>query len=178
MVDPTDLGKTSKKLMALPVIAAVIVGVLVFNIIGKLMANGNSEAFAVTVLNNGAAVELYENLMKVNAFENGEWFYEENSSVSKNLAGVVEQFPVVAWNETFEMAVTDGTKLKWFDLYDENLTCVRYFAAENEVNEYFTDAEAGTYYVIAAARWEGKYVLRSFTNESFIKEFCVAVVKE
>lgn len=178
LVDPTDLGKASKKSMVLPVIAAVIVGVFVFNVISKWMANGNSEVFAVTVLNNGAVVELYENPMKVNAFENGEWFYEENPSVSKNLAGVVEQFPVVAWNETFEMAVADGTKLKWFDLYDENLTCVCHFAVENEVKNYFTDAEAGTYYVIAGARWEGKYVLRSFTNESFTKEFCVAVVKE
>ena len=163
LVDPSDLGKTSKKSMVLPVIAAAIVGILVFHIIGKLMANDNSEGFAVTVLNNGAVVELYENPMKVNAFENGEWFYEENPSVSQNLAGVVEQFPVVEWNETFEMAVTDGMKLKWFDLYDENLICVRHFAAENEVKEYFTDAEAGTYYVIAGARWEGNCKISPYT---------------
>ena len=178
LVDPTDLGRTSKKPVLMIAIALGIAAILVFNIAAKLLANDDEKSFAVTVLNNGAVVELYENPMKVNAFENGEWFYEENPSVSKNLAGVVEQFPVVAWSETFEMAVTDGTKLKWFDLYDENLTCVRHFAAENEVKEYFTDAEVGTYYVIAGARWEGKYVLRSFTNESFTKEFCVAVVKE
>ena len=41
LVDPTDLGKASKKSMVLPVIAAVIVGVFVFNVISKWMANGN-----------------------------------------------------------------------------------------------------------------------------------------
>ena len=98
--------------------------------------------------------------------------------MTENLAAIVEAFPVVIWDESFEMNVPDGTKLKWFDLYDENLTCIRRFAEEGEVSEFLADEEADTYYVVAGASWEGKYVLKSFTNESFTSEFCVTLVKE
>ena len=178
LVDPTDLGKSSKKPILLSAIAIGVVVVLVFNIIMKMTANDISDAFAVTAANNGTTIELYENQMKVNAYENGEWIYEDGSSVTENLAAIVEEFPVVTWDDSFELMVPDGTKLKWFDVYDENLTCIRRFATEGEVNEYLAEVEANTYYVIAGTSWEGKYVLRSFTNESFTSEFCVTVVKE
>ena len=178
LVDPTDLGKSSKKPILLSVIAVGVVVFLLFNIIMKMTANDSLEVFSITATSNGATIELYENQMKVNAYENGEWIYEEGPSVTENLAAIVEAFPVVIWDESFEMNVPDGTKLKWFDLYDENLTCIRRFAEEGEVKEFLAEAETDTYYVIAGASWEGKYVLRSFTNESFISEFCVIVVKE
>ena len=178
LVDPTDLGKTSKKPILLSVIAVGVVVFLVFNIIMKMTANDSLEAFTVTATNNGTSIELYENQMKVNAYENGEWIYEEEPSVTENLAAIVEEFPIATWDKTFEVIVPDGTKLKWFDIYDEDLACIRRFATEGEVNEFLADAEANTYYVIAGASWEGEYVLKSFTNESFISEFCVAVVKE
>lgn len=178
LVDPTELGKTSKKPILLSAIAVAAVVFLVFNIIIKMTANDNFDAFTVTATNNGVTIELYENEMKVNAYENGEWIYEEDPSVTENLAEFVEQLPVVTWDETFEMIVPDGTKLKWFNIYDENLGCVRRFAEEREVSEFLAGAEADTYYVIAGASWEGKYVLRSFTNESFTSEFCVTVVKK
>ncbi len=178
LIDPTDLGKISKKPFLLSVIAVGVVVVLVFNIIMKMTANDSLEVFSITATSNGAAIELYENPMKVNAYENGEWIYEEGPSVTENLAEIVEQLPVVTWDESFEMNVPDGTKLKWFNLCDENLTCIRRFAEEEEVSEFLADAEADTYYVIAGASWEGKYVLRSFTNESFTSEFCATVMKE
>lgn len=40
------------------------------------------------------------------------------------------------------------------------------------------EADTATYYVVAGANWKGKYVLKSFTNESFSSEFVTAVVKE
>ena len=178
LVDPTDLGKSSKKPILLSVIAVGVVAFLIFNIIMKMTANDSLEVFSITATSNGATIELYENQMKVNAYENGEWIYEEGPSVTENLATIVESFPVVIWDESFEMNVPDGTKLKWFNIYDENLSCIRRFAEEGEVKEFLADEEADTYYVIAGASWEGKYVLRSFTNESFISEFCVIVVKE
>ena len=178
LVDPTDLGKSSKKPILLSVIAVGVVVFLLFNIIMKMTANGNLDEFTITATNNGEVIELYENNMKVNAYENGEWIYEEGPSVTENLAAIVEAFPVVIWDESFEMNVPDGTKLKWFDLYDENLTCIRRFAEEGEVSEFLAEAETDTYYVVAGASWEGKYVLKSFTNESFTSEFCVTVVKE
>lgn len=76
------------------------------------------------------------------------------------------------------MKVPDGTTLKWFDIYDETHACIRRFAEENEVNEFLADAEPATYYVVAGASWKGKYVLKSFTNESFTSEFCVRVLKK
>ena len=85
---------------------------------------------------------------------------------------------MIVWDETFELVVPEGAKLKWFDIYDEALTSSRRFAEESEVREFLADAEPATYYVIAGASWEGKYVLRSFTYESFSSEFGVAVVKE
>ena len=178
LIDPTDLGKISKKPFLLSVIAVGVVVVLVFNIIMKMTANDSLEVFSITATSNGAAIELYENPMKVNAYENGEWIYEEGPSVIENFAEIVEQLPVVTWDESFEMNVPDGTKLKWFNLCNENLTCIRRFAEEEEVSEFLADAEADTYYVIAGASWEGKYVLRSFTNESFTSEFCATVMKE
>lgn len=178
LVDPTDLGKTSKKPILLSVIAVGVIVFLVFSIIIKLTANDALDVFTVTATNNGETIELYENKMKVNAYENGEWIYEEGPSVTENLAEIVEQLPIVTWDESFEINVPDGTKLKWFNIYDENLSCIRRFAEEGEVRAFFAGAEADTYYVIAGASWEGKYVLRSFTNESFTSEFCVTIVKE
>ena len=178
LVDPTDLGKSSKKPVLLSVIAVGVVAFLIFNIIMKMTANDSLEVFSITATSNGATIELYENQMKVNAYENGEWIYEEGPSVTENLSEVVEQLPVVTWDDSFELRVPDGTKLKWFDLYDENLTCIRRFAEDGEVSEFLADEEADTYYVIAGASWEGKYVLKSFTNESFTSEFCVTLVKE
>ena len=177
LVDPTDLGKSSKKPILLSVIAVGVVAFLIFNIIMKMTANDSLEVFFITATSNGATIELYENKLKVNAYENGEWIYEEGPSVTEKLATIVEQLPVVTWNDSFELMVPDGTKLKWFDLYDENLTCIRRFAEEGEVSEFLADEEANTYYVVAGASWEGKYVLKSFTNESFTSEFCVTVVK-
>lgn len=178
LVDPIDLGKSSKKPILLSAIAVGVVAFLIFNIIMKMTANDSLEVFFITATSNGASIELYENHMKVNAYENGEWIYEEGPSVTENLATIVESFPVVIWDESFEMNVPDGTKLKWFNIYDENLSCIRRFAEEGEVKEFLADEEADTYYVVAGASWEGKYVLRSFTNESFTSEFCVTVVKE
>ena len=178
LVDPTDLGKSSKKPVLLSVIAVGVVAFLIFNIIMKMTANDSLEVFFITATSNGASIELYENQMKVNAYENGEWIYEEGPSVTENLAAIVEAFPVVIWDESFEMNVPDGTKLKWFNIYDEKLACIRRLAEESEVSEFLAEAETDTYYVVAGASWEGKYVLKSFTNESFTSEFCVTVVKE
>ena len=75
LVDPIDLGKTSKKPGLLTAIAVGVVVFLAFNIITKMAENGNLDAFTVTATNNGATIELYENKMKVNAYENGEWIY-------------------------------------------------------------------------------------------------------
>ncbi len=47
-----------------------------------------------------------------------------------------------------------------------------------EVNEIIAQLAPGTYFLVAGANWEGKYVLKSFTNETFNSEFVVAVVKE
>ena len=113
LVDPTDLGKSSKKPILLSVIAVGVVAFLIFNIIMKMTANDSLEVFSITATSNGATIELYENQMKVNAYENGEWIYEEGPSVTENLATIVESFPVVIWDESFEMNVPDGTKLKW-----------------------------------------------------------------
>ena len=178
LVDPIDLGKSSKNPIVLSAIAIGVVVFLVFNIIMKMTANDASDAFTVTATINGATIELYENQMKVNAYENGEWIYEEGPSVTEDLVEIVERLPVVTWDESFKLMVPDGTKLKWFDIYDEDLACIRRFAEEREVSEYLADAEADTYYVVAGASWEGRYVLRAFTNESFASEFCVTVVKE
>ena len=178
LVDPTDLGTSSKKPILLSAIAVGVVVFLVFSIITKMTANDDFDAFTVTATNYGATIELYENEMKINAYENGEWIYEEGPSVTENLAAIVEALPVATWDETFEMTVPDGTKLKWFNIYDVNLSCIRRFAEEREVSEFLAGAEPATYYVVAGASWEGKYVLRSFTNESFSSEFCVTVVKE
>ena len=178
LVDPTDLGKSSKKPILLSVIAIGVVAFLIFNIIMKMTANDSLEVFSITATSNGATIELYENQMKVNAYENGEWIYEEGPSVTDNLAEIVEQLPIVTWDDSFELMIPDGTKLKWFNIYDENFSCIRRFAEDGEVSEFLADEEADTYYVIAGASWEGKYVLRSFTNESFTSEFCVTVVKK
>ena len=178
LVDPTDLGKSYKKPILLSAIAVGVVAFLIFNIIMKMTANDNLEVFSITATSNGATIELYENQMKVNAYENGEWIYEEGPSVTDNLAEIVEQLPIVTWDDSFELMIPDGTKLKWFNIYDENFSCIRRFAEEGEVSEFLADEEADTYYVVAGASREGKYVLRSFTNESFTSEFCVTVVKE
>ncbi len=76
-MDPTDLGKTPKKPVLLTVIAVGVVLILAFNIIMKMTANDTSDAFTVTATSNGTAIDLYENPLKVNAYENGEWIYEE-----------------------------------------------------------------------------------------------------
>lgn len=178
LVDPTDLGKTSKRTVFLAVIAIAVVACLAFSIIGKMKANENIGTFSISAMKDGSEIELYENQVKVNAFENGEWIYKEAPFVKDNLEKVVLNLPVVVWNEAFELIVPEGAKIKWFDIYDEAHTNIRRFAEEREVNEFLVDAEPATYYVIAGASWEGKYVLRSFTYESFSSEFGLAVVKE
>ena len=178
LVDPTDLGKTSKKPILLSVIAVGVVVFLVFNIIMKMTAKDTSDAFTVTATINGATIELYENQMKVNAYENGEWIYEEASPITGRLSELKDQFPVVVWNDTFDMVVPEEATLKWFDLYDEELRCVRRAAEFKEINEGLAELAPDTYFLIAGASWDGKYVLRSFTNESFSSEFVVTVVKE
>lgn len=178
LVDPADLGKANKKASLLVVIAIGIVMILGYNIITKMAANDSLDAFTVTVTNNGSTIELFENPLKMNAYEGGVWIYGENPSISEKLLEVVPQLPVVVWDEAFEMKVPDGTTLKWFDIYDETHACIRRFAEENEVNEFLADAEPATYYVVAGASWKGKYVLKSFTNESFTSEFCVRVLKK
>ena len=178
LVDPIDLGKTSKKPGLLTAIAVGVVVFLAFNIITKMAENGNLDAFTVTATNNGATIELYENKMKVNAYENGEWIYKDASAITGRLNELKDQFPVVVWNETFEMTVPEEATLKWFDLYDEELRCVRRAAEFDEINEGLAELAPDTYFLIAGASWEGKYVLSSFTNESFTSEFCVTVVKK
>ena len=144
----------------------------------KMTANDTSDAFTVTATINGATIELYENQMKVNAYENGEWIYEEASPITGRLSELKGQFPVVVWNDTFDMVVPEEATLKWFDLYDEELRCVRRAAEFKEINEGLAELAPNTYFLIAGASWDGKYVLRSFTNESFSSEFVVTVVKE
>ena len=178
LVDPTDLGKSSKKPILLSVIAVGVVAFLIFNIIMKMTANDSLEVFSITAISNGATIELYENQMKVNAYENGEWIYKDASAITGRLNELKDQFPVVVWNETFEMTVPEEATLKWFDLYDEELRCVRRVAEFDEINEGLAELAPDTYFLIAGASWEGKYVLSSFTNESFTSEFCVTVVKE
>ena len=178
LVDPTDLGKTSKRPIFLSVIAIAVVACLAFSIIGKMKANENIGTFAITAMKDGSEIELYENQVKVNAFENGEWIYKEAPFVKDNMEKVIPEFPVIVWDETFELVVPEGAKLKWFDIYDEALTSIRRFAEESEVREFLADAGPATYYVISGASWEGKYVLRSFTYESFSSEFGMVIVKE
>lgn len=177
LVDPADLGKTSKKPVVLSAIAVSIALFFVFNIIMKMTAEDTSDAFAVTAMYNGEAIELYENSMKVSAYEDGEWIFRDAPSVSENLAEIAAQIPMVMWDESFEIVVPEEAKLKWFDLYDENFECVRRYAEAEEVSEFLADAEPATYYIVAGASWEGKYVLKSFTNENFSSEFVVAVEK-
>ena len=178
LVDPTDLGKTSKKPVLLSAVAIGVVVFLAFNIIMKMTANDTSDTFAVTATNNGEVVELYENPLIVNAFENGEWVYEDASSITGRLNELKDQFPLIIWNETFDVAVPEEATLKWFDLCDEELRCVRRAAEFKEINEGLAELAPDTYFLIAGASWDGKYVLRSFTNESFSSEFVVTVVKE
>jgi len=178
LVDSADLGKTSKKTILLSGIAIGVVVFLIFNIIMKMTANDISAAFAVTAAKNGEEIELYENPLKVNAYENGEWIYKEATSITGRLNELKDQFPVVAWNETFDMTVPEEATLKWFELYDEELRRVRGAAEFKEINEGLAELAPDTYYLIAGASWDGKYVLRSFTNESFSSEFVVTVVKE
>ena len=178
LVDSTDLGKISKWPVFLSVLAIVVVACLAFSIIGKMKANENIGTFAITAMKDGSEIELYENQVKVNAFENGEWIYKEAPFVKDNMEKVIPEIPVIVWDEAFELVVPEGVKLKWFDIYDVEYTSIRRFAEESEVSEFFADAESATYYVIAGASWEGKYVMRSFTYESFSSEFGVAVVKK
>ena len=177
LVDPTDLGKTSKKPVVLSAIAVSIVLFLTFNIIMKMTAEDTSDAFAVTAMYNGEAIELYENSMKVSAHEDGEWIFRDAPSVVENLAEIATQVPMIMWDESFELVVPEEAKLKWFDLYDETFECVRRYAEVKEVSEFLAGAEPATYYIVVGASWEGKYVLKSFTNESFSSEFVVAVMK-
>lgn len=178
LVDPTDLGKTSKKPVLLTVIAVGVVLVLVFNIFMKMTANDTSDAFTVTAMSNGTVIELYENPLKVNACENGDWIYEEAPSVSGQLLEIKDQLPSVVWNETFDIVVPEDATRKWFALYDEELRYVCQSAEMKEVNEILAELAPGTYFLVAGANWDGKYVLKSFTNETFSSEFVVAVVKE
>ena len=60
----------------------------------------------------------------------------------------------------------------------EELRCFRRAAEFKEINEGLAELAPDTYFLIAGASWDGKYVLRSFTNESFSSEFVVTVVKE
>lgn len=178
LVDPTDLGKTSKKPVLLTVIAVGVVLVLAFNIIMKMTANDTSDAFTVTAMSNGAVIELYENPLKVNAYENGDWIYEEAQPVSGQLLEIKDQLPIVVWNETFDIVVPEDVTMKWFHLLDEELRYVCQSAEMKEVKEILAELAPGTYFLVVGANWEGKYVLKSFTNESFSSEFVVAVVKE
>lgn len=178
LVDPTDLGKTSKKPVLLTVIAVGVVLVLVFNIFMKMTANDTSDAFTVTAMSNGTVIELYENPLKVNACENGDWIYEEAQPVSGQLLEIKDQLPSVVWNETFDIVVPEDATMKWFHLLDEELRYVCQSAEMKEVNEILAELAPGTYFLVAGANWDGKYVLKSFTNESFSSEFVVAVVKE
>lgn len=178
LVDPTDLGKTSKKPVLLTVIAVGVVLVLAFNIIMKMTANDTSDAFTVTAMSNGAVIELYENPLKVNAYENGAWIYEEAQPVSGQLLEIKDQLPIVVWNETFDIVVPEDATMKWFHLLDEELRYVCQSAEMKEVNEILAELAPGTYFLVVGANWDGKYVLKSFTNETFSSEFVVAVVKE
>lgn len=178
LVDPTDLGKTSKKPVILSVVAVGVVACLAFNIIGKLSAEDMSDAFAVTAISENAVIELYENPLKVNAYEDGEWIHEEAPSVTGNLIEIADQFPVVVWNDTFDMVVPEEATGKWFSLYDEDLRSVCRSPEIKEIKETLAELAPATYYLVAGANWDGKYVLKSFTNESFSSEFVVAVVKE
>ena len=178
LVDPTDLGKTSKKPVLLTVIAVGVVLVLVFNIFMKMTANDTSDAFTVTAMSNGTVIELYENPLKVNACENGDWIYEEAQPVSGQLLEIKDQLPSVVWNETFDIVVPEDATMKWFHLLDEELRYVCQSAEMKEVNETLAELAPGTYFLVVGASWEGKYVLKSFTNETFSSEFVVAVMKE
>ena len=159
-------------------IAVGVVLVLAFNIFMKMTANDTSDAFTVTAMSNGTVIELYENPLKVNACENGDWIYEEAQPVSGQLLEIKDQLPSVVWNETFDIVVPEDATRKWFHLLDEELRYVCQSAEMKEVNEILAELAPGTYFLVAGANWDGKYVLKSFTNESFSSEFVVAVVKE
>lgn len=178
LVDPADLGKDSKKPVILSVVAVGVAACLAFNIIGKLTADDISDTFAVTAMSNNAVIELYENPLKVNSYEDGEWIYEEAVSVSENLSEIADQLPVVVWNDTFDMNVPEEAAMKWFCLYDEDFEQIGRYSDVQKIKDILADAEPATYYAVAGANWDGKYVLKSFTNESFSSEFVVAVVKE
>lgn len=60
LVDPTDLGKKSKRPIFLSVIAIAVVACLAFSIIGKMKDNETLGIFAITAMKDGSEIELYE----------------------------------------------------------------------------------------------------------------------
>lgn len=133
----------------------------------------------VAVTGMGIGMELYEIKTFATVYENGEWLSAQGTRASIELPNIADKIMSVTWNDDIQVYISKEVELYYIDIFDENFEKIeRYDRTLEELKAFFTEAEAGQYYVAVAVNRNGEYIPKEEKYESYGSEYVFGVVKE
>lgn len=133
----------------------------------------------VAVTGSSIGVDLYELNTFAAIYQNGDWLSAHGTSASIELPNIAEKIMSITWNPDIQIYISKEVELYYIDIFDENFEKIeRYFQALEDLEAFFTEAEAGQYYVAVAVNKNGEYIPKEEKYESYGSEFVFGIVKE
>ena len=133
----------------------------------------------VAVTGIGIGIELYEIKTFSTVYENGNWLSAQGTRASIELPNIADKIMSVTWNDDIQVYISKEVELYYIDIFDENFEKIeRYDRTLEELEAFFTETEAGQYYVAVAVNRNGEYIPKEEKYESYGSEYVFGVVKE
>lgn len=133
----------------------------------------------VAVTGMGIGTEVYELNTFATIYQNGDWLSAQGASASVELPNIADKIMSVTWNEDIEIYISKDAELYYIDIFDEKFEKIeRYDRTLEDLETFFTEAEAGQYYVAVAVNKNGEYIPKEEKYERYGSEFVFGIVKE
>ena len=133
----------------------------------------------VAVTGIGIGMELYELNTFATVYQNGNWLSAQGASASIELPNIADRIMSVTWNPEIQIYISKEVELYYIDIFDEKFEKIeRYYRTLEDLETFFTEAEAGQYYVAVAVNKNGEYIPKEEKYECYGSEFVFGIVKE
>lgn len=133
----------------------------------------------VAVTGIGIGMELYELKTFAAVYQNGHWLSADGLRASIELPNIADKIMSVTWNPDIQIYISKEVELYYIDIFDENFEKLeRYYRTLEDLETFFTEAEAGLYYVAVAVNKNGEYIPEEEKYERYGSEFVFGIVKE
>jgi len=133
----------------------------------------------VAVTGIGIGMELYEIKTFATVYENGKWLSAQGTRASIELPNIADKIMSVTWNEDIQVYISKEVELYYIDIFDEKFEKIeRYYRTLEDLETFFTEAEAGQYYVAVAVNKNGEHIPEEEKYESYGSEYVFGIVKE